>query len=181
MNRNVGLLIVGFIVGFIISFFYVNSQYESGSGKTQNTTTQEMPADHPSAESDKASSATATSTASASTASKTGVLQAFGANTTDNKAEKDIPAAETTYKNIQVLKGTPSNQVLTVMKAFTEGLGVNCVYCHVSTENLSSDDKPMKETARKMLVMVREMNKNYPTKGQVTCYTCHRGTAKPVS
>jgi len=67
------------------------------------------------------------------------------------------------------------------MKAFTEGLGVNCTYCHVSTEELNKDDKPMKATARKMLEMVRETNAKYPTNGVVTCYTCHRGAAKPVS
>ncbi|KAF0247589.1 MAG: hypothetical protein FD167_3006, partial [bacterium] len=88
---------------------------------------------------------------------------------------------ESVYKNIQTLKGVPSDQVLTVMKAFTEGLGVNCVYCHVSTEALDKDDKAMKQTARKMLEMVRQMNKTYPTNGQVTCFTCHRGAAKPVS
>lgn len=178
MNRNVGLLIVGFIIGFIISFFYFNSQYQTTSGgKTQTSNNQEMPPDHPSVEPGESGKTTPPATS----ASKIGALQAFGANVSDSQPDKDMPLAEATYKNIQILKGIPANQVLTVMKAFTEGLGVNCTYCHVSTENLSSDDKALKQTARKMLTMVKEMNKNYPTNGQVTCFTCHRGAAKPVS
>jgi hypothetical protein len=68
------------------------------------------------------------------------------------------------------------------MQSFSEALGVNCSYCHVSAEAADKDDKPAKEIARKMLTMVREINKGYPTtEGQVTCFTCHRGSIKPAS
>ncbi len=174
MNKNVVILIVGFIVGFIISFLYFNAQYQATGGAI---TSQQTSAETPT--SPTTASAT-TSTTVSTTASKTGALEAFGANKSSSSTSK-APLAESVYKNIQTLKGVPSDQVLTVMKAFTEGLGVNCVYCHVSTEALDKDDKAIKQTARKMLEMVRQMNKTYPTNGQVTCFTCHRGAAKPVS
>lgn len=171
MNKNIVLLIVGFVGGFIISFLYFNAQYQATGGANPSVeATQSTEKSEPTTESKPAST----------TASKTGALEAFGATKSDNSSQ-ETPPAENVYKNIQVLKGVPSDQVLTVMKAFTEGLGVNCVYCHVSTEDLSKDDKAMKQTARKMLEMVRQMNKTYPTNGQVTCFTCHRGAAKPVS
>jgi Photosynthetic reaction centre cytochrome C subunit len=171
MNKNAVLLIVGFVVGFIISFLYFNAQYQN-TGATNTT---------PSQVESTESADTPTNKATTATASKTGVLEAFGAKKSSSEPSTETPPAESVYKNIKVLKGVPSDQVLTVMKAFTEGLGVNCVYCHVSTEELNKDDKEMKQTARKMLEMVREMNKTYPTNGQVTCFTCHRGAAKPVS
>ncbi|MBK7995341.1 MAG: c-type cytochrome [Blastocatellia bacterium] len=170
MNKNIVVLIVSFIVGFIISFLYFNAQYQArATDPVANNTVSEAP------------EKTTNNTSSTSNApSKVGALMAFGAKAS-SEVDKDIPPAETTYKNIQVLKGVPASEILTVMKAFTEGLGVNCTYCHVSTEELDKDDKAMKATARKMLEMVRETNKKYPTNGVVTCYTCHRGAAKPVS
>lgn len=170
MNKNILLLIGGFVVGFIISFFYFNAQYQAGGKTISNNTPTIAETREPSA----------TSKPNSSTSSKTGVLEAFGAKKSES-SNQEVPKAGSVYKNIQTLKDVPSDQILTVMKAFTEGLGVNCVYCHVSTEALDKDDKAMKQTARKMLEMVKEMNKNYPTNGQVTCYTCHRGAAKPVS
>lgn len=178
MNKNVVLLIVGFVVGFIISFLYFNAQYTKGGGSAVNTAEAVESKSEP--KSETKNEPTSEPAKAASTSSKTGALEAFGAKKKDGSTQ-DTPPAESVYKNIQVLKGVPSDQVLTVMKAFTEGLGVNCVYCHVSTEELGKDDKPMKQTARKMLEMVKEMNKTYPTNGQVTCFSCHRGAAKPVS
>lgn len=171
MNKNIVVLIVSFIIGFIISFLYFNAQYQArATNPTANNAVSESPE----------KTTNNTSSTSGNAPSKVGALMAFGAKAS-GEVDKDIPPAETTYKNIQVLKGVPASEVLTVMKAFTEGLGVNCTYCHVSTEELDKDDKAMKATARKMLEMVRETNKKYPTNGVVTCYTCHRGAAKPVS
>ncbi len=39
--------------------------------------------------------------------------------------------AEEVYKNIQVLKGMPSPNLMNVMKSFTVSLGVKCDFCHV--------------------------------------------------
>jgi hypothetical protein len=45
---------------------------------------------------------------------------------------------------------------------------------------LDKDDKPAKQTARRMFELVRTINTTLKT-NTVTCYTCHRGQPKPVS
>jgi outer membrane lipoprotein-sorting protein len=88
--------------------------------------------------------------------------------------------AEQTFKNIQVLQGTPVNIFLPEMRLFEAALGVDCNYCHLE-EDRSKDDRKAKETARKMITMVREINKNFDGRTIVTCYTCHRGNVAPVA
>jgi hypothetical protein len=70
--------------------------------------------------------------------------------------EPDAPPklAEEVYKNIQIMKGIPAPRLQTVMANLTRWLGVECSYCHVGTE-FEKDDKPGKQTARKMFLMVR--------------------------
>ena len=60
---------------------------------------------------------------------------------------------------------------------------LDCEYCHYESENdFAKDGKPPKETARKMMAMVADINKNsFDGKQVVTCYTCHHGNNKPVS
>jgi Photosynthetic reaction centre cytochrome C subunit len=191
MGKKLAVLLGSFVIGFVISFFYVNLQYQQAS-----TNQPSLPSDHPPVNENRESE-------SASKGSKTGPLAALGGSAdSDEKDEKSpdkedndkdsketktpegdsqsSPAA-TVYKNLQILKDIPSSEVLKVMQSFTEGLGVNCTYCHVSVEDLAKDGKEEKETAREMLRMVREINKKYPTEGSVTCYTCHRGAIKPAS
>jgi hypothetical protein len=87
--------------------------------------------------------------------------------------------AEQVYKNIQVMKGVPSNRLMGAMQFFTKSLGVECSYCHVPNE-FDKDDKPAKNTARKMLNMVHQINgDNFPQNQVVSCWMCHRGSAKP--
>jgi hypothetical protein len=94
--------------------------------------------------------------------------------------EKPKPAEEV-YKNIQIMKGVPAPRLMTVMGFFTRWLGVECSHCHAGTE-FEKDDKPAKQTARKMLLMVRVINKdNFSDRGPVTCWMCHRGSATPES
>ncbi len=89
--------------------------------------------------------------------------------------------AEEVYKNIQIMKGVPAPRLRLVMTNLTTWLGVRCDHCHVVNE-FEKDDKPAKETARKMFKMVRTINQdNFPGTGPVTCWTCHRGQAKPQS
>jgi hypothetical protein len=45
---------------------------------------------------------------------------------------------------------------------------------------LDKDDKPAKQTARKMFEMVRTINATIGA-NRVTCYTCHRGQPQPAS
>ena len=88
--------------------------------------------------------------------------------------------AEEVFKNIQVLKGIPADQVFPAMLFITASLGVQCDYCHVERA-FEKDDKPPKQTARKMMQMMFAINKdNFDGHREVTCYTCHRGGTDPA-
>lgn len=85
------------------------------------------------------------------------------------------------FKNIQVLKDIPADQLIPAMQFITASLGVDCEYCHVE-HAFEKDDKQNKKFARHMMeMMITINNDNFEGKRWVTCYTCHRGAAKPVS
>ena len=87
---------------------------------------------------------------------------------------------EEVYKNIQVLKGIPADQLPPTMQFVAASLGERCTFCHVEGAN-DKDDKETKQTARKMMQMVLAINKdNFNGRTQITCYTCHRGNESPV-
>jgi photosynthetic reaction center cytochrome c subunit len=91
--------------------------------------------------------------------------------------------AEQAYKNIKVLKGTPADQLILSMHLVEGELGVDCTFCHVDHEpsHFQLDDNKQKETARKMMQMVIDINKNnFEGKQVVTCYTCHQGHPEPT-
>jgi photosynthetic reaction center cytochrome c subunit len=89
--------------------------------------------------------------------------------------------AEEQFKNIQVLKGIPADQLIPTMQFITASLGVECDFCHVQGA-FDKDDKKPKQTARKMMDMMFAINKdNFSGHREVTCYSCHRGTTDPVS
>ena len=107
-----------------------------------------------------------------------GTVMVFGQQQAPSGQERP---AEQQYKNIKVLTGTPANQLNLSMHGISGALGVECVHCHV-WEEFDRDVKPSKEVARRMITMVREMNKNFFGGAQViTCYTCHRGSLHPVN
>lgn len=85
--------------------------------------------------------------------------------------------AEEVYKSIQIFKGLPASVVMGAMEKISGFLGVDCDHCHVMGE-FEKEDVPQKEETRRMFRMVgtisRELNTN-----RVTCYTCHRGHARP--
>jgi photosynthetic reaction center cytochrome c subunit len=88
--------------------------------------------------------------------------------------------AEEQFKNIQVLKGIPADQLIPGMQFITASLGVECEFCHVEGA-FEKDDKKPKQTARKMMEMMFAINKdNFEGHREVTCYSCHRGSADPV-
>ena len=92
----------------------------------------------------------------------------------------DKPAQDV-YKNIQVLKGVPANQLLPTMEFISSSLGVSCDFCH-SEGHFENDDKKTKQTARKMMQMTLSLNqKCFANSRGVTCFSCHRGAANPVS
>jgi hypothetical protein len=89
--------------------------------------------------------------------------------------------AEEQFKNIQVLKGIPAEQVFPTMQFITASLGVECDFCHVQNA-FDKDDKKPKQTARKMMEMMFAINKNnFDGHREVTCYSCHRGNAHPAA
>ena len=98
----------------------------------------------------------------------------------DNKwADQGDKPAEQVFKNIQVLKGEPVKNWMTVMSFMSASLGVNCTHCHVEGA-FEKDDKPAKQTARRMLNMVTAVGKQFYENGnRISCYTCHRGQPKP--
>ena len=91
------------------------------------------------------------------------------------KQEKARPAPT----NLKVLQVKTGSEVSQIMRTFTAGLGVQCVYCH-QQGNFASDENPKKEIARHMIQMTRKINAEFPDgKLRVSCYTCHRGEAEP--
>lgn len=88
--------------------------------------------------------------------------------------------AEQQFKNIQVLKGIPADQLIPTMQFVAASLGVECDFCHVQGA-FEKDDKKPKQTARKMMEMMFAINAdNFDRHREVTCYTCHRGNVAPV-
>lgn len=89
--------------------------------------------------------------------------------------------AEQQFKNIQVLKGVPADQLIPTMQFISASLNVECTFCHVEHE-FQKDDKKPKQIARKMMQMQMAINSNnFEGHQQVTCNTCHRGSTDPVS
>lgn len=82
-------------------------------------------------------------------------------------------------KNLKIL---PANvNIQQTMGAFRTALGVQCTYCHVQGD-FPSDDNAKKSVARNMLRIAADINAGFPDgKVHVTCYTCHRGAAKPLT
>jgi len=96
-------------------------------------------------------------------------------------------------QNLQQLPADFSGQQLrAVMTGFTRALGVRCSHCHVgeegqplSTYDFASDDKPAKQTARKMLGilgLVNQQLRDVQPSGEpvnMWCHTCHHGLPRP--
>jgi hypothetical protein len=82
------------------------------------------------------------------------------------------------FKNIQVLKDMPASQLQSAMSFIASSLGVECSYCHTPPA-MEKDEKPAKQTARRMLLMMNDINKSLGDKMLVNCATCHRGHTRP--
>ena len=81
------------------------------------------------------------------------------------------------FKNIKVLNDLPEDQLLGTMRYFEASLGVGCDFCHTEPRD---KDTEIKETARKMITMVQDINKNtFEGDREVSCFTCHRGQTDP--
>ncbi len=105
---------------------------------------------------------------------------AIPAGAGQNGAAVGAKTASQQFKNIQVLKDVPADQLVPAMQFITASLGVDCEYCHVE-HAFDKDDKKPKVTARKMMeMMITINNENFESHRVVTCYTCHQGGAHPV-
>lgn len=103
------------------------------------------------------------------------------------------------FTNLTVLpKAISKEDLLKVMRSFTDGLGVRCNFCHVQEEgqamgkfDFAADDKDNKKMARVMLKMVNNINDDYLSQLKeisddkndniiaVQCVTCHHGVKQP--
>lgn len=90
------------------------------------------------------------------------------------------PPVEKTKKNIKVLTGLPTSQLIPVMAFMSNSLGVTCAHCH--TDKWESDEKQAKDVARTMVLMQRDINeRHFGGELAVTCNSCHQGRLEPVS
>jgi len=114
-----------------------------------------------------------------STRIKRAMDEQSGSSPTDSAANAGRHAEEV-YKNIQVLKEVPAEQLIPAMQFMTFSLGVECSFCHVEG-HFDKDDKKPKQTAREMMKMMFAINGNdFGNNREVTCYSCHRGTPRPI-
>lgn len=107
-----------------------------------------------------------------------------------------ISPSNNNYTNLQVLPNDITSKELQhiMVDEFQDGLGVGCGYCHAQKEgslllDYASDEKPEKAIARSMMRLTMEINKNYfnvetpviigRDNLEVSCFTCHRGAARP--
>jgi hypothetical protein len=94
-------------------------------------------------------------------------------------AGREDEPAEKVFKNIEILKGKKASRLPGMMSALTGLLGVNCTHCHVK-DKWDSEEKPTKQTARKMFRMIGAINDDYfEGQNKVSCWTCHRGSPNP--
>jgi hypothetical protein len=99
------------------------------------------------------------------------------------------------FQNLNVLpRDIPQPQLIQVMQGFEAALGVTCEHCHVyfgpgnAMNNMGSDEKQPKKTARIMMLAARDFNaklvpadlgKQAANVTPVMCGSCHRGKAIP--
>jgi len=92
-----------------------------------------------------------------------------------------VETAGQKFKNIKVLNDMPADQLGKVMNIMAASLNVKCSFCHIE-EDFAKDGKEEKETARQMIKMNFDLNKNYfAGRPEISCNTCHQGHAHPQS
>ena len=198
-NDDIRFSIIGVALGLVLGFLIGNWTTPHGGTAERTATTgetsrsvnapreSELPAGHPpitpgetvragplpaGTEGEIPSPATASAPASASGESVVlPSLDPLPASSSELRAEKK-------YKNIQMFKGLPADRIESIMFAFKNSLGVECTYCHVK-DQFEKDDKTTKQTARKMISIVRDSNAKLGS-ARVSCFTCHRGQPRPA-
>jgi hypothetical protein len=92
--------------------------------------------------------------------------------------------AEQVFKNVQVLRGISVKEFVETMGFFVAATPFGCGTCHGyasgDTWESYAEDTPMKQTTRKMILMVNALNQTYfEGKRELTCYSCHRNADRP--
>jgi len=95
------------------------------------------------------------------------------------------PTAGATYKNVKVLGDVSVGEFTRLMASITTWVAPaqGCAYCH-DVNNMAADTVYTKIVSRRMIQMVRHINRDWTTHVAatgVTCYTCHRGQPVPVN
>jgi hypothetical protein len=95
-------------------------------------------------------------------------------------AEDAKKPAREVYRNVPSMANAPAGGFAMTMSVFAAALGVSCDHCHVPG-HWESDEKPAKQTARRMLRLFSEIPEYFESSRQpnMQCYTCHQGSAKP--
>ena len=102
---------------------------------------------------------------------------------------QDVPRnqmlSEEYFENVTVLTGLTVDQFMGTMGVFSAALGLSCENCHTASSDdwaLYAQETPFKETARRMVRMMANINEqNFGGRQVVTCFTCHRGsTGRPL-
>jgi tetratricopeptide (TPR) repeat protein len=104
------------------------------------------------------------------------------------------PQQQEEPKNLKVLpKDTPRREVIRIMNEWEHATGMECDECHARSKDpgarsldFASDEKPEKETARKMFKMMNSINDQLAGMGfkqapRVQCVTCHHGVPHPAT
>jgi len=103
-------------------------------------------------------------------------------------AGREQEPAEVVFKDIQLFKGRPAEQLLAVMDlGFSRSLGVECSLCH-DVRDWPGDGLEQKAVAREMILMTRAINEKLGAiegiesdTPVINCTTCHRGQKKPAT
>ena len=107
-------------------------------------------------------------------------ISSMHAQNTSAPANSPQKTAEQAFKNIQILKGMPADELQPTMQFISSALGVECQFCHVQGA-FDKDDKKTKLTARKMIEMQMAINKtHFNGDREITCYSCHHGSERPA-
>ena len=96
------------------------------------------------------------------------------------------PLAPEKYKDIQVLKDVPADQLDLLMRYFVASTGLQCQSCHVRDQATGvfsyEKDSRGKATARKMITLVQTVNAGGQDQfgARINCGTCHQGRNQPA-
>lgn len=101
--------------------------------------------------------------------------------TPKSRTQQQTETAGQKFKSIKVLNQMPADQMGKVMNMMSSSLGVDCKFCHASNDgDYEKEGNEHKNTAREMLKMMFELNKNYFNgRPEINCNSCHNGKSHP--